>query len=239
MGIPTYLNPFKSRTPTTKLGRVGKALNPLNPFNARAILIEEAIRAVAGKYLPADTQRRLEYFSFGPQVGILANILDAGTANAQDDQKLIQESARIQRGMQRQKEIEALSPAEIKALSRSPVVDRSVPPVVDRPAPPVTREVSAPAPSYIPALSTQQPPPRSIPLTASPTPLPEEQNELAIEYTKQNLLGKAMSEGGELQRRLFEAGGGAGMAPEDFMAWVGSNPGVAYREMLRRESLVQ
>lgn len=231
MGIPTYLNPFKSRTPTTKLGRVGKALNPLNPFNARAILIEEAIRAVAGKYLPADTQRRLEYFSFGPQVGVLANILDAGTVNAQDDQKLIQESERIRRGMQRQKEIEALSSAEIKALSRSPVVDR--------PAPPVTREVSAPAQSYIPALSTQQPPPRSIPLTASPTPVPEEQNELAIEYTKQNLLGKAMSEGGELQRRLFEAGGGAGMAPEDFMAWVGSNPGVAYREMLRRESLVQ
>jgi len=231
MGIPTYLNPFKSRTPTTKLGRVGKALNPLNPFNARAILIEEAIRAVAGKYLPADTQRRLEYFSFGPQVGVLANILDAGTVNAQDDQKLIQESDRIRRGMQRQKEIESLSPAEIKALSRSPVVDR--------PAPPVTREVSAPAQSYIPALSTQQPPPRSIPLTASPTPVPEEQNELAIEYTKQNLLGKAMSEGGELQRRLFEAGGGAGMAPEDFMAWVGSNPGVAYREMLRRESLVQ
>jgi hypothetical protein len=231
MGIPTYLNPFKSRTPTTKLGRVGKALNPLNPFNARAILIEEAIRAVAGKYLPADTQRRLEYFSFGPQVGVLANIIDAGTVNAQDDQKLIQESERIRRGMQRQKEIEA--------LSRSPVVDRSVPPVVDRSVPPVTREVSAPAPSYIPALSTQQPPPRSIPLTASPTPLPEEQNELAIEYTKQNLLGKAMSEGGELQRRLFEAGGGAGMAPEDFMAWVGSNPGVAYREMLRRESLVQ
>ena len=231
MGIPTYLNPFKSRTPTTKLGRVGKALNPLNPFNARAILIEEAIRAVAGKYLPADTQRRLEYFSFGPQVGVLANIIDAGTANAQDDQKLIQESERIRRGMQRQKEIEALSSAETKALSRSPVVDR--------PAPPVTREVSAPTPSYIPALSTQQPPPRSIPLTASPTPLPEEQNELAIEYTKQNLLGKAMSEGGELQRRLFEAGGGAGMAPEDFMAWVGSNPGVAYREMLRRESLVQ
>ena len=231
MGIPTYLNPFKSRTPTTKLGRVGKALNPLNPFNARTILIEEAIRAVAGKYLPADTQRRLEYFSFGPQVGVLANILDAGTVGAQDDQKLIQESERIRRGMQRQKEIEALSPAEIKALSRSPVVDR--------PAPPVTREVSAPTPSYIPALSTQQPPPRSIPLTASPTPVPEEQNELAIEYTKQNLLGKAMSEGGELQRRLFEAGGGAGMAPEDFMAWVGSNPGVAYREMLRRESLVQ
>lgn len=231
MGIPTYLNPFKSRTPTTKLGRVGKALNPLNPFNARTILIEEAIRAVAGKYLPADTQRRLEYFSFGPQVGVLANILDAGTVNAQDDQKLIQESDRIRRGMQRQKEIESLSPAEIKALSRSPVVDR--------PAPPVTREVSAPTPSYIPALSTQQPPPRSIPLTASPTPVPEEQNELAIEYTKQNLLGKAMSEGGELQRRLFEAGGGAGMAPEDFMAWVGSNPGVAYREMLRRESLVQ
>lgn len=231
MGIPTYLNPFKSRTPTTRLGRVGKALNPLNPFNARAVLIEEAIRAVAGKYLPADTQRRLEYFSFGPQVGILANILDAGTVNAQDDQKLIQESERIQRGMQRQKEIESLSPAEVKALSRSPVVDR--------PAPPVTREVSAPTPSYIPALSTQQPPPRSIPLTASPTPVPEEQNELAIEYTKQNLLGKAMSEGGELQRRLFEAGGGAGMAPEDFMAWVGSNPGVAYREMLRRESLVQ
>lgn len=231
MGIPTYLNPFKSRTPTTKLGRVGKALNPLNPFNARAILIEEAIRAVAGKYLPADTQRRLEYFGLGPQVGVLANILDAGTVNAQDDQKLIQESERIRRGMQRQKEIESLSPAEIKALSRSPVVDR--------PAPPVTREVSAPAQSYIPALSTQQPPPRSIPLTASPTPVPEEQNELAIEYTKQNLLGKAMSEGGELQRRLFEAGGGAGMAPEDFMAWVGSNPGVAYREMLRRESLVQ
>ena len=31
--IPTSLNPVKTRTPTTRIGQVGKALNPLNPVN--------------------------------------------------------------------------------------------------------------------------------------------------------------------------------------------------------------
>jgi len=80
--------------------------------------------------------------------------------------------------------------------------------------------------------------PRSAPVPPTVTPAPEEQNELAAEYMKQELLAKAMVPGGELQRRLWEAGGGAGMSPENFMSWVEANPAVAYREMLRREGIV-
>lgn len=81
--------------------------------------------------------------------------------------------------------------------------------------------------------------PRSLPVPPTPTPSPEERNELATEYMKQELLAKAMVPGGELQRRLWEAGGGAGMTPENFMSWVEANPAVAYREMLRREGITE
>ena len=38
---------------------------------------------------------------------------------------------------------------------------------------------------------------------------------------------------------MFEAGGGAGMTSENFMSFVEANPAIAYREMLRREAMMQ
>ena len=50
---------------------------------------------------------------------------------------------------------------------------------------------------------------------------------------------RTMPEWAVLQRRLFEAGGGAGMTSENFMSFVEANPAIAYREMLRREAMMQ
>jgi len=49
--FPVALNPFKTRVPTTRLGAVGKALNPLNPINAATMLLEEVIGGVVGNTL--------------------------------------------------------------------------------------------------------------------------------------------------------------------------------------------
>lgn len=54
-------------------------------------------------------------------------------------------------------------------------------------------------------------------------------------YAAQDFLGKELEKTGELQRRLKEAGGAAGMSDAALMAWAQKNPGLAYREMLRRE----
>jgi hypothetical protein len=44
-----------------------------------------------------------------------------------------------------------------------------------------------------------------------------------------------MEQGGELQRQLRDLGGAAGMADEAFMAWAKANPGLAYRELIKRQ----
>jgi hypothetical protein len=48
-------------------------------------------------------------------------------------------------------------------------------------------------------------------------------------------LGRELEATGELQRRLKESGGAAGMADEALMAWAQKNPGLAFREMMKRE----
>ena len=80
-------------------------------------------------------------------------------------------------------------------------------------------------------------PPVSDTVPPTTTPSPEErtqENDLARFYAKTHMRGSEMAQGGELQRRLWESGEMRGMTPESFMSWVGANPGLAYREALRR-----
>ncbi|NDD56051.1 hypothetical protein EBZ39_19665, partial [bacterium] len=55
-------------------------------------------------------------------------------------------------------------------------------------------------------------------------------------YAAQEALGRNLEQTGELQRRLKESGAAAGMSDAALMAWAQKNPGLAYREMVNRES---
>lgn len=213
--FPIALNPFRTRIPTTRLGAIGKAINPLNPFNAAAIVLEETIRAVAGKTLGPEAADRVGYFSMGPKIGAVLNILDAGAVNAKDDRRLIEESNRYFAAQKAQSQ-----PVRSGIVSGSPQ--------------PTSFVSSAPMMQASPQAVAPRSEPRSIPVPSTPTPSTEEKNALATEYMKHELLGRSMAEGGELQRRLWEAGGGAGMTADNFMTWVESHPDIAYRELLKR-----
>ena len=62
--IPTAINPFTTRTPTTIAGNVGKLLNPLNPANLGMLAAGQAISSL----VPADNPLKgnLELLSFTP-----------------------------------------------------------------------------------------------------------------------------------------------------------------------------
>ena len=99
-------------------------------------------------------------------------------------------------------------------------VNGSVPP-----APPQDRPVE----ERRPAIS------ETVPPTSTPSPEDRSQEtDSARFYAKTHMRGSEMAQGGELQRRLWESGEMRGMTPESFMSWVGANPGLAYREALRR-----
>lgn len=55
-------------------------------------------------------------------------------------------------------------------------------------------------------------------------------------YAGQQQLGRSMEQGGELQRRLKELGGSAGMSDKALMDWAKQNPGLAYRELLKLQN---
>lgn len=55
-------------------------------------------------------------------------------------------------------------------------------------------------------------------------------------YAGQQQLGRSMEQTGELQRRLKELGGAAGMSDQALMAWAQKNPGLAYRELLKLQN---
>jgi len=52
-------------------------------------------------------------------------------------------------------------------------------------------------------------------------------------YSGQQQLGRSMEQTGELQRRLKDLGGAAGMSNEALMQWAQANPDLAYRELMR------
>ena len=162
--IPTAINPFKSRVPTTRLGGFGKALNPLNPVNVATLLLEEAISGITGSTLGPEARQRTEYFGFGLLPGIVMNVLDAGAVSANQDQ-LVKEAQEKYLREQQNARAEQVRAAEIEApqQSRGSAFSQAAQRPVEERRPPVTREVPA-----------------------SPTP---SMNELAQTYARQRVLG--------------------------------------------------
>ena len=94
--IPTAVNPFATRTPTTLLGKAGKLVNPFNPFTAATI----AAGAVLDATIPDNTRRNNEYYNLGllglPIPSLPGKIAALGllgtTVNAFDEDAFIRQS---------------------------------------------------------------------------------------------------------------------------------------------------
>lgn len=125
------------------------------------------------------------------------------------------------------------------------------PPVADPQAtnpvgsPRVAPQANNPVDASTPRLTTQAPKRSLAPAAA---PIPQAAYEAAVTtglaegsvsprdlYRAQEYYGRQMEESGELQRRLKDVGGAAGMSDEALMTWAQKNPALAYREMLKRE----
>lgn len=224
---PIAINPFRTRKPTTALGSIGKSLNPLNPANALFAVLPEVVRNITGD---EELANRASYFSFGPQVGLALNVLDAGAAGAKtemkEEQKLREALANFQR--QQQQFAQKTPPPVI-----GPRVDASTTQMID---------IGAPAPRQAPRLTPVTP-------AAPPTPVISQAAYTAAQtgfrapidiplsefYAAQRGTGAYAEQGGELQRRLKEVGGAAGMTDEALMQWAQQNPDLALRELMKRE----
>jgi hypothetical protein len=217
--IPVALNPLKTRTPTTSLGKLGKATNPLNPSNAALI----GVSALARQFLPPEDAQRIEYFGFGTLPGIALNVLDAGAVGASEDQELQRYKAQyLQRA-----NAEAAAKTNLGAPTPAPAagnrVDAATPQIGNRQAAPVqTPTVPQFTEASLRAADAGYEAPANVPLGQF--------------YAAQQALGRNLEQTGELQRRLKESGAAAGMSDAALMAWAQKNPGLAYREMVNRES---
>lgn len=135
----------------------------------------------------------------------------------------------------------------LPAAEFGPVPQFTVPPA---PQPQGSRDVQPmgnPADSNISRLTT---PASQTSLAPAAAPIPYGAYEAAVTtglargsvtprdlYRAQEYYGRQMEESGELQRRLKDVGGAAGMTDEALMTWAQRNPALAYREMLKRENL--
>jgi hypothetical protein len=221
--LPVQLNPFRTAQPTTRLGQLGKALNPLNPTNVGVGAAATLLSNVDEKILPPEAKERLEYFLYGIAPGIAMNVLNAGAAGAKDEKRLIQESLNYF----------AAQKGAAPAPKAGPRVDASTTQAIQLGA--AAPRQSAPV---IPVTPTAPPAPvvsqaaynAAVQGFQAPTDMP-----LSEFYAAQENIGRYAEQGGELQRRLKEAGAGAGMSDEALMAWAQKNPALAYRELMRRE----
>ena len=123
--------------------------------------------------------------------------------------------------------------AQTPAPTPGPRVDASTTQMIDIGAP-TPRQ----APQITPVTPTAPPTPvisqaaynAAIAGTQAPANIP-----LSEFYAAQRSIGQYAEQGGELQRRLKEAGGAAGMTDEALMAWAQRNPDLALRELMKRE----
>jgi hypothetical protein len=108
-------------------------------------------------------------------------------------------------------------------LTGDPLVDAVTPRMSNRQAAPVQAPV---VPQFteasLQAANAGYEAPRNVPLSQF--------------YGAQQALGQKLEQTGELQRRLRESGGASGMTDAALMAWAQKNPGLAYRELVNRES---
>lgn len=97
--IPTAVNPFATRTPTTLLGKAGRIVNPFNPANAASSAVGIAAGTVLDATIPDNTRRNNEYYNLGlltlaPSLpGKIAALgLLGTTVNASDEDALVKQS---------------------------------------------------------------------------------------------------------------------------------------------------
>jgi hypothetical protein len=289
--LPTPINPFATRTPTTVPGKVGKFFNPLNPANAI-----DFVNPMPGVGLGARLSAGLGLTGIGGTAvtvggglagaGVFDMLFPQGTADATlkgkdaylnnympagGDSSLRDAQGRIWAG----KDYGFQSPASFNKLfggvqqttpgGASPPPP-TLPPFVDTgsqagqlttppsrpPAAPAAPAVSAaPAAPVAPGgpvvLSNGAGDPRqrqrvkesqlaqdvlnAAQQYAAPAGVP-----LSSFYAGQQQLGRSMAQGGELQRRLKDLGGAAGMSDQALMRWAEKNPGLAYRELLKLQN---
>jgi hypothetical protein len=277
--LPTPINPFTTRTPTTVPGKVGKFFNPLNPANAI-----DFVNPMPGVGLGARLSAGLGLTGIGGTAvtvggglagaGAFDMLFPQGTADATlkgkdaylnnymptgGDSSLRDAQGRIWAG----KDYGFQSPASFNKLfggaqqttpgGASPPPP-TLPPFVDTgsqagqlTAPP-TRPPAAPAAPGAPVVLSNG---AGVPAQrqnvkerqlsqdvlnaaqqyAAPAGVP-----LSSFYAGQQQLGRSMEQGGELQRRLKELGGSAGMSDKALMDWAKQNPGLAYRELLKLQN---
>lgn len=223
--IPTAVNPFRTREPVTALGKLGKALNPLNPANALSIAATEAAMAVAGRTLSPEDKARVEYMTFGPQIGLFLNALDAGAAGAtpERERQLIEESIRASARRPQPQRTQA-APAQ-----PGPRVDPSTTQAQ------LYTTTPRQSPRVVPVTATV--PPASRPIDAASleaarlgVSVPKEVA-LADFYRAQEQLGSELIKSGELQNRMQEVG----LMGTSLAKWAEKNPALAYREILKRQ----
>ena len=288
--LPTPLNPFATRTPTTVLGKAGKFLNPLNPMNA-VDLINPMPGVGAGASL-ASTLGLTGTAGLVTTIGgglAAAGAWDAvfpqstadGTLKGKDylvnrympfggDPGLRDAQGRIwagkDYGFQSPGSFNKLFGGNVEPGRTTPPPAPTLPPFVDsglqagqlttppsRPpavpaAPAVSAAPAAPVTSGGPVVLSngagapaQRQNVRNRQLSqdvlnaaqqyASPAGVP-----LSSFYAGQQQLGRSMEQSGELQRRLKELGGAAGMSDQALMDWTKKNPALAYRELLKLQN---
>jgi len=191
----------------------------LNPLTRSAQLAKQIVRKVLS---PEDAQR-VEHFESGINAGLFANILDAGAVGATEDKELQKAKAQF---LQRAN-AEVAAKTNLGTTSPQPAagnrVDAATPQIGNRQAAPIQAPV---VPQFteasLQAANAGYEAPTNVPLSQF--------------YGAQQTLGRELEKTGELQRRLRESGGGSGMTDEALMAWAQKNPGLAYRELVNRES---
>jgi hypothetical protein len=200
-----------------------------NPV-VKAILDAEAqlnpltkIKQLVRQHLSPEDAQRVEQFEGGVNAGLFANIIDAGAVNASEDTEL----QRYKTQYLQRANAEVAAKTNLGTPTPPPAagnrVDATTPQIGNRQAAPVQAPV---VPQFteasLQAANAGYEAPRNVPLSQF--------------YGAQQALGQKLEQTGELQRRLRESGGGSGMTDEALMAWAQKNPGLAYRELVNRES---
>ena len=241
--------PFITKTPTTRLGKVGQFLNPLNPAN-----LVDLVNPAPGIGLGARLASGLGLTgAAGLGTSVAGGLAGFGAFEALFPQSLADGTldAAIERGDFKPQVLKeaAAGVRDEPPPGAPPAPDLPPPPTVDpgsqagQQIPPATPPVAPGAVSNGAGVPAQrqnvQDRARSQEILnamqqyAAPATFP---GGLSAFYAGQQQLGRSMEQGGELQRRLKELGGAAGMTDEALMQWAQANPGLAYRELLKRQA---
>lgn len=243
--IPTAINPFATRTPTTFLGKAGKLVNPLNPLN-----LLDAVNPAPGIGLGARIATGAGLTgAAGLGTSIAGGLAGYGAFDALFPQGVADGTltAATERGdykpqVRRQDTQSFTDPTTLGSIAPpSP----TLPPPMRDPGLQAGQFTAPPGASSAPGVvSNGAGDPRqrqnvqqrqlsqevlnAAQQYAAPTSVP-----ISSFYAGQQQLGRSMEQGGELQRQLRDLGGAAGMSDQALMEWAQANPGLAYRELMK------